>query len=314
LTFDARILDGGSLTLQKGSQDRTLSVSFSGEESGEILFDVAAHDAQGCQIASGTVTEVIRRGGTVQKTVPMKLVMICNPDGGSPDGSDGGGSFPGCDPVKPAGGGAPGTIACSSDQTCQVNCTSQRNECVLGGSAPPGSTCLSNLDCQPGSQCFDYSSTGCGVKVCLRFCSSKADCSQSLGGGGGPGSFCEGRVSCDGVTDTAYHTCTFNCDPTESAAANHGGCPGALTCVMPASMDQVDCACPVGRTQTEGQTCTATNCAPGLICNQMGGTSRCRSICRCDKNAAGTCTATNTCGTGKTCTAVTNNTIYGICL
>ena len=87
---------------------------------------------------------------------------------------------------------------------------------------------------------------------------------------------------------------------------------------MPAAMDQVDCACPEAtRTKLEGEACTqAADCAPGLICNQMSGTKTCRAICRCDANAAGACTATaNDCPkAGTTCRAVTNNTIYGICL
>ena len=88
---------------------------------------------------------------------------------------------------------------------------------------------------------------------------------------------------------TAYRTCTFNCDPRAVAAANRGGCPVGLTCVMPAAMDQVDCACGGStRTKREGETCTsASDCLPGLICNQMAGTKTCRPICRCDANAAG---------------------------
>ena len=118
---------------------------------------------------------------------------------------------------------------------------------------------------------------------------------------------------------TAYHTCTFNCDPRATAAASGGGCPTGLTCLMPGAMDQVDCGCAgTTRTRREGDACTsAADCMPGLICNQMTGTKTCRPICRCDANASGTCTATgsNDCPTaGTTCHAVTNNTIYGICL
>ena len=52
---------------------------------------------------------------------------------------------------------------------------------------------------------------------------------------------------------TAYHTCTFNCDPRATAAAGRGGCPAGLACVMPAAMDEVDCACPEAtRTKLEG--------------------------------------------------------------
>jgi hypothetical protein len=311
LRYDATILDGGSLTLQKNSVDRTLSVSFANEEGGTITFFVSALDAQGCVIGSGTASRDIRKGGSAEVDVPMVSKFDCNPDGGAPDGSTG--LFPGCDPVRPSttDGGA---TMCTATQTCQVNCTTMRNECTMGGTGEPGTLCQSNLDCKPGTQCFDYSGTGCGVKVCLRFCDTKSDCTAfGATGIGQVGSFCEGRVACTSTMDTAYHTCTFNCDPTAAAATNHGGCPGALACVMPADMDQVDCDCPAGRTQQEGQTCTAVNCAPGLICNKMNGSSICRAICRCDK-VGSNCTAANTCGTGKVCTAVTNNTVYGVCL
>ena len=84
-------------------------------------------------------------------------------------------------------------------------------------------------------------------------------------------------------------------------------------------MDQVDCACPEAtRTKQENEACTsASDCAPGLLCNMMAATRVCRPICRCDANAAGTCTNTtaNDCPTtGTTCRPLTNNTIYGICL
>jgi hypothetical protein len=91
-----------------------------------------------------------------------------------------------------------------------------------------------------------------------------------------------------------------------------------MACVMPGSMDEVDCACATTRgTKTEGMACTsAADCAPGFICNRMSGNMNCRAICRCDANASGACTATaNDCPTaGTSCHAVTNNTIYGICL
>jgi hypothetical protein len=230
----------------------------------------------------------------------------------------------------PADGGADdggtgadgGVLACTPTQTCQVDCTPPnnapaRNECVPGGTGAPGTVCTTNADCQPGTQCFNYASTGCNVKLCLRFCNTSADCAAFGAGGGGPGSFCEGPVMCPAFL-TAYHTCTFNCDPRAAAAATRGGCPMSFACVLVATGDQVDCACPEAtRTKQEGEACTkAADCAPGLICNQMSGTKTCRSICRCDANASGVCTATpNDCPkAGTTCRAVTNNTIYGICL
>jgi hypothetical protein len=187
LTYDARVLTGGTLTLQKDSTDRTLSVSFSGDESGTITFGVTAVNAQGCIVGRGVGSGDIRKGGSVGVTVPMTAAFDCNPDGGTPDGS---GLFPGCDPVHP---GTPdgGATMCAPSQTCQVNCTTMRNECTMGGTGAPGTICQSNLDCEPGTQCFDYSSTGCGVKVCLRFCDTKSDCNAfGASGQGLVGIFC----------------------------------------------------------------------------------------------------------------------------
>ena len=316
LSYDASVLDGGSLTLTK-MVDRTLSVSFSGNETGTMIFAVSLLNAERCIVGLGEGTQQIRKGAATEVTVAIASMHDCSGDGDGgtpPDGGDGGGTFLGCDPVSPATRDA-GVTTCSAVQTCQVNCTARRNECIMGGTGAPGSICQSNANCQPGTQCFDYSSTGCGTKVCLRFCGSGADCTAVGAGGGGPGSVCEGRVVC-GTTDTAYHTCTFNCDPTASAAVSRGGCPGALAWLMPASMDEVDCACPEPtRTKTNGEACAgAADCAPGFICNLMNGTRACRAICRCNKNSVGACTTPNTCTSTTTCTPVSNNTLFGICL
>jgi len=305
-------------------QDRkNLSVGFSGDESGNIEFEVDALDNLGCIIGHGTTAQEIKKGNTAfAPTVLLATRLDCSTaDGGVPDAPEGG-VLPGCDPVNPQST-ATGFTTCTSTQTCQVDCAPPmnappRNECIAGGSGTPGTICNSNADCMPGTQCFNYSNTGCNVRVCLRFCNGTADCATFGAGGGGPGSVCEGPVMCPAFL-TAYHTCTFNCDPRAMAAASGGGCPAGLTCLMPAAMDQVDCGCAgTTRTKREGEACTsAADCLPGLICNQMTGTKICRPICRCDANAAGTCTATgaNDCPTaGTTCHAVTNNTIYGICL
>jgi len=312
--------DGKGATIDQVTMN-TLSVGFSSGESGLITFDVDVMNAAGCTVGHGTTSKDIAVGAVATATVALAAGTICVPDGGAPDsGGPEGGVLPGCDPVNPSSTSA-GTM-CTATQTCQVNCmpasgASPRNECTMGGSGAPGATCNSNADCQPGTQCFNYAVTGCATKVCLRFCNTNQDCAAFGAGGGGPGSFCEGPVMCPSFL-TAYNTCTFNCDPRAAAAATRGGCPGALACVMPGSMDQVDCACPEAtRTKRENEACTgAADCAPGLLCNMMGTTRVCRPICRCDANAAGTCTNTTPdCPTtGTVCRPLTNNTIYGICL
>jgi hypothetical protein len=312
----------GNMTIDQSAPAKTLSVEFSGGETGEIGFVVDALNSAGCSIGHGTASRQIRKGGVAFADVSLAASMNCSLDGGVPDAPEGG-VLPGCDPVNPQSTAATVTT-CAATQTCQVDCAPPmnapaRNECIAGGTGGPGTPCTTNANCQPGTQCFNYmtsATSGCAVKLCLRFCNSDADCTSFGMGGGGPGSFCQGPVMCPTFL-TAYRTCTFNCDPRAAAAATRGGCPGTLACVMPGDMDQVDCGCPEPtRTKGEGLACaSAAECAPGFVCNRMGGTQTCRPICRCNANASGLCTAANDCPTtGTTCRAVTNNTIYGICL
>jgi hypothetical protein len=287
-----------------GSGANTLSVKFSEGESGRIDFDVEARDGD-CLLGQGTAHQDITPKGIAAVDVTITPTAGCNTDGGV-DGPTEGGVFPGCDLVSPA---------CGDGKTCQVNCAMHRNECTPGGNGAPGAVCASNADCQPGTQCFDYSGIGCAVKVCLRFCNSGGDCAAFGAGGGGPGSLCEGPVLCPSF-ETPYHTCTFNCDPRLAAAATRGGCPTSLACVALAGMDQVDCTCPgTTRIKDIGETCVpaGADCKTGLVCNRMGSTNTCRAICRCDA-ANGNCTAANDCPSGSTCQPVTNSVLFGVCL
>lgn len=277
----------------------TLSVSFSGDETGDVTFDVTAVGPPSCLRGTATAVVTLKKGATVEWIVPLTPGPACSSgDGGVPDG---GKAFPGCDPARPV---------CTAGQTCQVNCTTMVNACTTGGTGGPWSACQTNADCGPGSQCFDYGSLGCNTKVCLRFCDDDRDCGGATDAGGGPGSFCRDPVSCGGSA-TPYHTCSASCDPTAAAAgAGSSGCPAGLVCVLPAGMDQVACACEPTRTKAEGAACASTKeCAPGLICEQT-----CRAVCRCDV-ANGACTAANDCPTaGTTCTPLTGEMRYGVCL
>ncbi len=279
----------------------TLSVGFSGGETGDVTFFVTAQDGRGCIRGTGSAIVTLKKGATVEQIVQLAPGPACSADGGAADGSAGQ-VFPGCDPARPV---------CAGGGTCQLNCTSMRNECTPGGTGGPGAACQSNADCAAGSQCFDYGQLGCNVKVCLRFCDTDNDCGGASDAGGGPGSFCREPVAC-GAINTAYHTCSADCDPTgTAAAAGRTGCPAGLACLLPASMDHVACACPEStRTRTEGTSCTSTTqCAPGLICEQA-----CKAVCRCEaKN--GVCTAANDCvAPGTTCTPLGGEILYGVCL
>jgi len=311
LTFPAP--DPAGLTLPSVASDAgvgpgTLSVGFSGGESGDITFTVRALDAQGCDVGDGTAIVTLKMGASNEGIVELGPGTGCATDGGSPGGADGGSAFGGCDLVHPQ--------CAVAGQTCQVDCTAKVNSCLAGGAVAAGGVCQSAADCLPGTQCFNFANLGCAIKICLPFCDGAGDCAAFASGGAGPGSFCRDPVSCPNTT-TAAHTCTFNCDPTAASVAGRGGCPTGLACLITGTLDQVDCACPeTTRTGTEGQPCTsAANCAPGQQCNIQSGTLTCRPICRCDA-ANGSCTATtNDCPTAGThCMPVSTETIYGICL
>ncbi len=331
-----------------------LSVSFSGARSGPVDLSVKVFDASGCAVGSfDHLSVTIRQGEVVSANVPLTAQSCLTSDGGvGVDGGGDGGSgdaFPGCDPVMP--------ICTVPGDTCQVDCTTQLGECTQGGTGGPGTPCKTNKDCAPGAQCFDYAGTGCAVKVCLRFCNDDNGCmsptadggavaeagapdaaaqdaaapdggdahgveggaSSASGASSGPRSVCQGLVPC-GQVITAYHTCTFACDPRQvAAAAGATRCPAGLSCLVVGDMDQVDCACAEGsRTGVDGADCAGgADCAPGYICNLMAdnsgtNTKKCRAICRCDAKDM-SCTATNECG-NKTCSALKNDATFGVCL
>jgi hypothetical protein len=280
----------------------TLSVGFSGNQAGDIKFTVTALDGRGCAIGSGGSLINIIKGATNEGIVFLAPERLCAGDAGAPDVPPGT-PFPGCDPTG---------LSCPATQSCQVDCHTLSNVCATSGSNAAGGSCSSTAGCLAGSQCFDYSSLGCGVQLCLRFCATDGDCAAFGDGGVGPGSFCRDPVACGG----AFRTCTFSCDPTAAAAGAGGspartGCPAGRTCAIPSSMDHVDCTCPqptqIGE---ENAPCTNTaQCAPGFLCEQT-----CRAICRCDASN-GICTAPNDCPTARTtCTPVPNQSIYGVCL
>ena len=171
----------------------TLSVSFSGNRTGDIKFVVTALDIRGCAIGVGAALISIIKGATNEGIVFLAPEESCTGDAGAPDLPPGS-SFPGCDPTG---------LSCPAAQSCQLDCQARSNVCAAAGSSPAGGTCPGMTGCAPGSQCFDYSSLGCGTQLCLRFCATDGDCAAFGDGGVGPGSFCRDPVACGGVT-TAY--------------------------------------------------------------------------------------------------------------
>jgi hypothetical protein len=107
---------------------------------------------------------------------------------------------------------------------------------------------------------------------------------------------------------TTYKTCTFACDPRGDATA---GCPAGLHCFLlhrAAGGDGPDCGCrEPSRTGTDGTTCTSSaNCQPGFVCNESNGALACRRICLVTS-------PTPECG-DQTCTPVSTNPTFGVCL
>ncbi len=282
-----------SVDPKTGIVGKTFSVSFTIGRNGDVMFHIAARDAAHCTIGIGHNDQIIARGGVANIAVMLTHASVCPSTDGGTDGGDV--VFPGCDPA---------TLSCDPQLTCAVNCAAMQGQCVAAGTAAPGGLCTQhgNADCAPGTQCFTYSGPLCSVPVCLKFCKTNTDCSAAVG----TGSVCQGTVACPadgGSYTTAYHTCTFACDPRGTATS---GCPAGLHCFVVDTMDQVDCSCTEAtRTKIEGQSCTfGSDCAPGLLCNQS--TNKCQKLCK--RGESGDC------ATGQSCTALTNDMIYGVCL
>jgi len=279
-----------------GHPGKTFSVSFTLARNGQASFQISARDSARCTIGTGQDMQPITRGGVAYITVKLTHASgPCEGDDGGADSGSGEVVFPGCDPAA---------LTCGAGLTCAVNCAARQGQCVAGGTTSPGGLCSQNgnADCSPGTQCFTYSGPNCTVPVCLKFCKTNDDCAAM-----GSGSVCQGNVSCPtdaGVIPTAYRTCTFSCDPRGTATT---GCPTGLHCFLVDQGDQVDCNC-TAATQTggEGQTCLrGSDCAPGLLCDKS--TLKCQKVCK--RSLGGT-----DCGMGQSCTQLTNDTTYGVCL
>ena len=240
-----------------GVAEGTLSVSFSGNQSGDVKFMVTALDIRGCAIGSGAALISIIRGQ------PTRESSSWRPSRGAPVTP----VRPICRPAAASRAAIPAVSPAPRPSPVNSIARGGRRFRAAAGTSAAGGTCSHTTGCAAGSQCFDYSSLGCGTQLCLQFCATDADCAALGDGGVGPGSFCRDPVACGGVT-TAYRTCSFSCDPTAAAAtAARTGCPAGLACVIPSSMDHVDCSCaPATRTGKENTPCTSTaQCAPGFL-------------------------------------------------
>jgi len=283
---------GGSTGVMiDAATSKSLSVSFSPDRSGVVNVKVTAGAAT-CS-GGGTATATIVKGGTARATITLAA-------SGCPAvtdaGTDGVQTFPGCDPAV-AG-------SCPATQTCYVDCASRMGRCVPGGTRGPGELCGSNNDCAPGTQCFDFNCPST-TRVCLKFCAGDDACAALSNSAAT--STCRDPVLCPDMT--TYKTCGFACDPRGTATL---GCPTGLNCFLFADsaggQDSPSCGCPAPtRVGTDGASCMAsTDCAPGFICDQMAAGLFCRRLCK--MGSAGDCGGTTT------CTALANNSVFGVCI
>lgn len=286
-------MDGGlSIDAMDG---KTFSLSFTPDHSGPVDLAVTASGPGGC-MASGTQAAFpIKKGGTTMATVTLSGTCGALPDGGTPDGKV---TFSGCAPATPG--------SCPAQQTCYVDCTAQMGTCTPAGTRGAGEACDTNMDCKPGTQCFDYAcSPKASTKYCLKFCNGDADCAGSTTVSAA--SACTDPVVCPPTT--TYKTCGFACDPRGDGKK---GCPVGLTCFLFSSptggQDAPGCGCSADtRVGTDGARCvTATDCAPGFLCDQMAGGTFCRRLCQM--------ASPGDCPTGQSCAALQNNSTYGVCL
>jgi len=296
LPMVTRTFPGKDVTIDATTGQR-FSLSFSPDRSGQVILSINVTAAGGCSVGGGAA--VISKGDVAYAAVTLSAPTACALTPGDA-GVDGKNTFAGCDPAV--------ANSCGPNQTCSIDCANKIGACVPGGTKGPGTVCASNSDCMPGTQCFDY---GCAAptKVCLKFCANEADCSAPTIVGV-PATCSDPVVCAEGVT--SYKTCGFQCDP---RGAGNIGCPTGLGCFLfknPAGgEDSPACACPsASRVGQDGATCVlSSDCAPGFLCDQMGGGQFCRRICKMSSP-----TDCPTTPVKQTCEALQNNTVFGVCL
>jgi hypothetical protein len=233
------------------------SVSFASSYAGLLKIGVEARNVNEV-LGYGAAEKSIDPGHKIELDVSIqrgaRAPVLGVPDAGAPDTSP----VSACAFTNPA-------ATCGPGQTCVVSCSGAMplGKCAPGGTGKDNDLCRDNQDCEPGTQCFNYT---CG-RVCRKFCNTDADCS---------GGSCNRRVSCNMPTEQRY--CSRACDPRGTAT---GGCPGSFRCLLFNENPSCDCTEPT-RTGGDGAECEfTTNCLPGFMCVMMGSPKPvCRPICK----------------------------------
>jgi len=183
--------------------------------------------------------------------------------------------------------------ACQNGCACgRCNVVGEQAACVPAGTKTLGQKCNPKADdCAAGFICLGEM---CGNLLgrCYRHCTKDAQCA---------GTMCQIPIL-DDVTETGFFACGLaasDCNP-----VNDTGCPDpALSCYYLASSNQTVCDCPTQLGMLNQPCSIYTECAPGLACVNVTGSSRCYRVCD---------STTPNCN-GAPCVTSTTGAKYGYC-
>lgn len=324
----------------------TLSIAFTPNQSGTVLLDVGVLDSNGACLGRGQMSAPIKKGDVSAATVIVAHTSTCPSADGGAGTTDAGGdgvTFPGCDPATPGGRCADNQtcfVNCAANQGMCIAAGSKGpgETCATNSDCMPGTQCFDysklpgcgagtkicqkfcDSDAQCGAMTGGTGGAGLGAGGGPAGAGGAVGAGGTGGGGGaagspalqpaviGPGT-CRNPVVCGSNLSTSYRTCSFGCDPRGNATA---GCPTGLLCFLYSDLasgqDAPDCGClEPSRVGTDGADCkTSAACAPGFICNMMGGTQACRRLCRMSSLID--------CAAPTTCSKLSNNSVFGVCV
>ena len=150
---------------------------------------------------------------------------------------------------------------CASGQGCYLN--GAMRMCMIAGGGAEGAACTASVDCQAGLECINVASSGTAATLCLRHCTTDANCT----GGGSAGSICLLTLN-DGMGGDipGVTLCTRACDP-----VNQTGCPTAATCSIyqesaGAMRYLTHCSAPFGAGRAGAFCADDSGCARGFAC------------------------------------------------
>jgi hypothetical protein len=152
-------------------------------------------------------------------------------------------------------------------------------------------------DCARGTQCLFPGNLLPGDGICEQFCAKEADCTQPsvpVGGLALPNN----RAHClfRFTTPGPINLCSVACNPVATRGAS--GCPSGAGCVYGTDGNFPEYTfCDRAATGVDGEACSASfRCAEGFNCMSVGGSFRCRAMCRANTDTD--CPAQRVCTPG----------------